>query len=76
MRKKVIKITIEIMVIIAIALTFVIVNDMITDNKKSTFIPIADSGSYAYQIEKVSVTDKDLIIQGWFFELKSIENKY
>ncbi len=35
---------------------------------------IEDSDNYAYQIESVNVEGDDLVVKGWFFELKKVRN--
>lgn len=63
-------------IIIAIIVVFFIINNIIDYNRKCTFEYIADSNAYAYQIEEISFEDEDLVISGWFFSLKKVQNEY
>lgn len=74
MKKRVINIGGKVGIIIVVITVFVLVNSMITDNKKKSFVPTKDSNKYAYQIEEVTL-DEDLVIKGWFIELKNVQNK-
>ncbi len=64
------KIAIAVLVIII----FIIINISINGKNNKTFVPIPDSNNCAYQVEKIEIDGDDLIITGWFFELKSMRN--
>ncbi|MBR4341499.1 MAG: hypothetical protein IKP88_02110 [Lachnospiraceae bacterium] len=73
-KKKILKITIEVIVIIGIIVGFILINDQLSQNRKSTFEFIKDSNEYTYQIEETGYDGEDFYIKGWFFELKSVRN--
>ena len=74
MKKKSLRLALEIGLIIAVIVGFVLINEQITENKKSSFVPIKDDVCYAYQIESINTVNDDMIIEGWFFELKKDRN--
>ena len=74
MNKKVLKIFVEIGLIIACCVCFVVINEVINDRKKMSFGPVVDSDAFAYQIESIVIEDKELVVKGWFFELKKVRN--
>ncbi len=74
MKKKALVISLKIGLAIACCVFFIIVNDLITDRNKISFIPVADSDFYAYQIESISIEDNYFVVRGWFFELEKARN--
>lgn len=74
MNKKVLKIFVEISLIIACCVCFALINEVINERKKMSFVPVVDSDSFAYQIESIAIEDKKLVVKGWFFELKKVRN--
>ncbi len=65
---------VKIFLVMAVIITFVLINEMITQKNKSTFIAIEDDSDYAYQIEDMFLDNDYLVIKGWFFELNSVRN--
>lgn len=74
MKKKSLKIVLEIGIVITILVFFVLINEQITEKKRSSYMPLFDSNKYAYQVESVNYIGEDLVINGWFFELKKVRN--
>ncbi len=54
---------------------FVLINKFITEKNRYYFFPIPDSNKYAYQVERIFEEDNDIVIEGWFFELKEVQKK-
>ena len=75
MRKKTLRIVVEIAIIIFIIEGFVIINDLISDFGKKKFKPIVDNNKYAYQVEELVIEDDEIVLKGWFFELKNVRNE-
>lgn len=74
-KKKALKIALEIGIMLVIVVAFVLINEQVTENNKCSFVPKADSFYYAYQIEDVIISENDLILKGWFFELEEVRGK-
>ena len=74
-RKKVLRIIIEISLVIAIIVAFVLINELILDSKRKSFQDTSDTNKYVYQIEDLSIVNDEIVIKGWFFELKNVRNK-
>lgn len=74
MKKRALRIALEVAILIGFIVVFVMVNDQITENQRKTFTPEEDSNKYAYQIESVNVEDENVVIKGWFIELKKVRN--
>ena len=73
-RKKVLRIIIVIAMIVAIIIIFVLINEQISDSKRESFQDTSESNKYVYQIEKLDIVNDEIVIQGWFFELKNVRN--
>ena len=76
MKKEVLRYFLMGFMIIVILVVFCIINDSIDYSRKSTFEYLADTNEYAYQIENMTFEDEDLVISGWFFSLKKVQNEY
>lgn len=74
MKKKSLRIALEVGMLIIIIVMFVLINEQIIDNKANSFFPRKDGNYYAYHIEKAFIDGDDLVIRGWFFELKKVRN--
>lgn len=74
-KKKIIRRSIEIALIIIIIIGFFMINDQVTQNKRNSFKPISDKNYYVYQVEKMYIEGEDLVLKGWFFELKKFRNQ-
>lgn len=61
-------------VILVLIIVFVLINNKISFSNVSSFYMYEDSNNFAYQIENVKIEDDELVVKGWFFELKSIRN--
>ncbi len=75
MKKKALRAVVTTAIFLIIIIGFVIINDQIEDNKRSSFIPERDSRNYAYQVENANVVGDELVIKGFFFENKKVQNK-
>ncbi len=75
MKKKAVRLSLELAIIIIIILLFFVINDQIQQNKKCSFYFVEDGCEYAYQVENAYVDNDDFVIKGWFFELKSVRNQ-
>lgn len=73
-RKKVIRPILMVTILIFVLIGFVMINDQISQDRKNSFIPVADNNKFAYQIEDMYVEDGKIVIRGWFFELKKVRN--
>jgi len=73
-KKRVLRLFIEIIFTIIIVFGLMLLNDKINLDQKREFRLVDDSRSYAYQIESVNTEGDDFVIEGWFFELKSVHN--
>jgi len=73
-KRKILRISLITALLLVLVVFFVIINEMITEHRRSTFIPISDGDEYAYQIEEVAIDKDELVIKGWFFELKKVKN--
>lgn len=73
-KNDILKIVARIAVILVIIIVFVLINDQIQYNRRSSFIPKNDNSNFAYQIEDLSVDGDEIVVTGWFFELKSVMN--
>lgn len=74
MKKKIFSTLIKAVVIVAIIIIFVLINEQITEERKASFKIAPDSENFCFQVEKVYVDDAELKIRGWFFELKKVRN--
>ncbi len=74
MKKKVISWTVKGIVLFVIIGTFFVINKHIDKQKLCSFSFIEDNNAYAYQVEKVYLDNEDVVISGWFFELKCVRN--
>ena len=74
MKNKIIKITVKICIIIILIVGFFLVNELIDDNKKKSFVYINGNIGYSYQLEEASTEEDDLVIKGWFFKQKKYRN--
>ncbi len=70
------KIIVNVSIFVLIGFLFIFVNKKIDNNRIAHFSPLAENydGNYAYQIEKVELNDDEIVIEGWFFELKKSKN--
>ena len=73
-RKKIIRLTIEISIVIILVVSFFIINEVVKDNKRCTFTFKEDSNFFAYQVDELYVDKEELVFKGWFFELESVQN--
>ncbi len=73
-KKRVLNIFLRVGLIILIVVFFFIINDIIDGKNKSSFRHIGNSNEFAYQVEDVRIENQQLIVEGWFFELKSVQN--
>ena len=62
-------------IIIALIVTFVLLNTQISDKNLKTFRAVTDKNLYAYQIEELDTDSENLILKGWFFELMKARNE-
>ncbi len=74
MEKKVIQISIRLLIVIILIVCFVLINDQISQNNKNSFIPVEDSNAYVYQLEDLKDDGNIITLKGWFFELKKVRN--
>lgn len=65
-------ITFGLLVIIIIA--FVLINEEVSERNLRSYKPKEDSNKYAYQVENAVIEGEDLVIKGWFFELRKVKN--
>lgn len=63
-----------IILVVAVLVFFVLAKDQIKDDRIRGFFPEEDSNKYAYQIDNLQFDGEDLVINGWFFELESVQN--
>lgn len=75
MKKKVIRLSVKIALIIAVLIGFVIINELIYENKKMTFKTIVDDYKYIYQIEDMYFDEENIVLKGFFFELQNYRNQ-
>lgn len=74
MKKKVFRTLIEVIVVIAIIIFFALMNEQITEERKSSFVITPDSDAFAFQVESVCEEGSEVVIKGWFFELSKVRN--
>lgn len=74
MRRKELRIVLEIAVILIAIIGVFLINEQITDNRIKSFFPDTDNFNYAYEVEKVYTDENDLVIEGWIFELRKVNN--
>jgi len=74
MRKKALRIALETAVLLVIIVVFFLVNEEINSKRDSEFIPRDDKDFYAYQVESIGLDNNDLVIKGWFINLKEVKN--
>ena len=75
LKKRILRISAEVLILLMAIIVFVLVNDQITQNRKKRINKIEDSYLYAYQVESISINDNDLVLDGWFVELESVRNQ-
>ena len=74
-RNKLLRISLATGIIIALIVTFVLLNTQISDKNLKTFRAVTDKNLYAYQIEELDTDSENLILKGWFFELMKARNE-
>ena len=74
MKKRIFKFFCVTIIIICLICGFVVINEMITENKNSMFKPLLDGNRYAYQVDKVYTDGENIVLKGWFIVLKSVQN--
>ena len=74
-RKKIIRWTLAFVIIISIFIFTILINEQIDENRVNSFKPIKDNEEHVYQVESLTIDESEVVIKGWFFELKSIRNK-
>ena len=72
--KKVKRIAAEIAIVLVLLVGFIVINEQIRQNRENSFKPITDNNMFAYQIDEITIEEQDLVIRGWFFELKKYRN--
>ena len=73
MNKKLVKCLLEGILLVLIIFGFLVLNEQITNKKRSTFIPTNDSNAYTYQVESIKTDGSNVIISGWFVELEEVQ---
>ena len=74
-KKRILRVFIELLIAISIIIAFVIINEIITVKNNNSFKAIDDSNKFAYQVEKIGIEDDEIVIEGWFIELKKVRNQ-
>ena len=59
---------------ILLILVFAIINISLSSKNKNTVKFLKDGAGYCYSIEKAAVNDSELTLDGFFFEMKKIQN--
>ncbi len=72
-RKKIYRILLNLIAIIAILIVFLIVNIKIDIASKQRLSFVSDGGKYCYGIDSLEREENELVINGWFLEMKSLE---
>lgn len=75
MSKKTLRTVLFLATVLGLLAFFVVINAFLSKRRQGAFEPIGDSNHYAYQIEDVSTDGNELVVKGWFFELKKIQNQ-
>lgn len=75
MKRKALRISLEVGIVILLVIGFFIINEQIKDNNIVSFILGADNYTYAYQVEALEETEDSYVLKGWFFELGSPRNE-
>ncbi|MCR5204171.1 MAG: hypothetical protein K6E47_03880, partial [Lachnospiraceae bacterium] len=73
MSKKTLRTVLFLATVLGLLAFFVVINAFLSKRRQGAFEPIGDSNHYAYQIEDVSTDGNELVVKGWFFELKKIQ---
>lgn len=74
MEKKKKRVFLEVGLIICIIILFVLLNEQITDDRKSSFLQMADSYLYSYQIDCARVENNELVIEGWILKFSDLNS--
>lgn len=74
MKSRQIRLIFSVVLIITLVVVFVIINELITDNRRASFKIRKDDDIFAFQVESVDEEEKDIVIRGWFFETKKLRN--
>ncbi len=74
-RKKVVRLSIKIMIVIIMVIVFILINESIVQNRQSEFEFIRTNNEFVYQVDDVYTDDEYFYIKGWFFELENVLNK-
>lgn len=53
---------------------FILINIDIDEKRRNSFVLAGDKNSCAYQVEKIDIEDEDLVITGWFFNLRKVSD--
>lgn len=69
-----ISIRIKILGLIGVVVFFIVINVLIFANRRDTINPIDDNANYCYYIDQVKIDGGKLMIDGWFFVLRSVHN--
>lgn len=72
--KKVAHIIIKITIVCLLVLSFLLLNRRINMIRKQKIDIVDDTGDVCYQFENVYDNGKEVVIDGWFFSLKSVQN--
>lgn len=67
------RIILNIIIVIAILIGFVIINVIIESDFKKTLKLVSDGSQYCYGIDSLEMEENTLTMRGWFFELKNIQ---
>ena len=62
-------------VILILVVVFFLINEGINSSRKESFKMYPDGNGYVYQVEDINIVGDELVIKGWFFELKNSRNK-
>lgn len=75
MKRKAIRLAVEIAVCLIVVLAFIVLNIQIVEDKKISFIATLDSGEFAYCVDEINIEETEMVIKGWFFSLKKVRNE-
>ena len=78
MKKRVLEVSLKIAVAIILIIGFVIINDVIKDNRSISYLPIDGNDwegiNYTFHIDSADYEDDKLILSGWYIDLKNVRN--
>ena len=74
-KRKILRISLEFAIAISLIVFFVLLNEQMGQNKVYKFKALNDSYRYVYQVDNVKLQNTELIINGWFVELKKVRNE-